>query len=160
AKALQRIAQVSGVQVVCVAGLTSGPQPAIDVAHGSAEELADALVAEIERGIGATGVRAGLLGSIGSSPAGGAPPGRWLFEAVALAQRRTGCALATLAPSAAQGSQQLELLLAHGADARKVLVGHLDGGPTALGACVAVARRGAYVGIDRVGDSLAGSDDD
>jgi phosphotriesterase-related protein len=83
-----------------------------------------------------------------------------MFEAAALAQRRTGAPISTHTSGGTHGAQQLELLLGFGADPRRILIGHLDAGAQALGACVAVARRGAYVGIDRVGDPSQGSDDE
>jgi len=117
-------------------------------------------VGELERGVEPGGIPAGLIGELGTSQGEITPLERKVFEAAALAHRRTGAPISTHTSGGTMGAQQLELLLSLGVDPRHVLIGHLDSGPNALGACVAIARRGAYVGIDRVGDDTRGSDDE
>ena len=147
------------MQVVAGAGAVfdSGDPSSSDELDAGA--LAERLVLDIERGIGRSDARAGIIGELGSGEAEPSPRDRAIFEAAAGAQRRTGAPIATHSEGGAAGAQQVELLLSLGVDARRILVGHMDSGPAPLGACVAIARRGAYVGIDRVGNERQGPDE-
>jgi phosphotriesterase-related protein len=154
--ALRRITAESGLPVVASGGYymqRSFPQ---SLASQSVEELADALAREAER------ERYGAFGEIGQQAGAMTPDEKKVFQAVAKVQARTGLPIFThnaylgTRPGADAiprdtALRQLDVLEEAGAVAAHLAIGHvccLDD-PKAETA-IALARRGAYVGFDRV----------
>ena len=150
AKALVRIAELTGLNVVASAGYYFGKFLPDYVAGLDEADLAERIAREVEEGLDGTGIRAGAIGEVGNSPGGITEVERKVFRAVGRAQRRTGVGVITHTDVGQLGPEQLDLLVAGGADPARVLVGHMD--CTAdRAAQLAVARRGAFVGFDRIG---------
>ena len=127
-----------------------------ELAGKSAEQIADDLVREAARD------RLGAFGEIGQQGGTMTETERTVFRAVGLAQARTGLPVFThnaylgQRPGAAEiprdaALRQLDLLEQSGADLDHLAIGHLCclHDPKAEVA-VAIARRGAFVGFDRV----------
>ncbi|WP_037842036.1 phosphotriesterase, partial [Streptomyces sp. NRRL WC-3549] len=129
--------------------------PEIDDAD--VEQLTTVLVREIEEGIGATGIRPGVLGEIGSHGDVPTAPEAKVLRAAARAARATGLSLATHAQLGRGGLAQLELLTGEGLPAHRVAIGHQDllDDP---GVHREIAASGAYVAFDTVGKSSYQSD--
>lgn len=153
---LKRIATESGVPIVASGGYYTQRSYPEDLARLSAEQIADTLVRQAaEGGLGA-------FGEIGQAAGQLTPTERKVFQAVAMAQRRTGLPIFThnayssgrptpepIPPDAAL--RQLDVLEAAGADVSHVAIGHvccLDD-PKATVA-QQLAARGVFVGFDRV----------
>jgi phosphotriesterase-related protein len=103
-------------------------------------------------------VRAGAIGEIGSDAGGITPLAEKAFHACAIAANETGAGIATHTPEGADALAQLDLFCGFGVDPGRLLVGHVD--------CLddiamhsTIARRGAFVGYDRVGNLRYQSDD-
>ncbi len=154
--ALTRITKDSGLPVVASGGYYMQRSYPSDLAGKSAEQIADDLVREAERD------HLGAFGEIGQQGGVLTDTERTVFRAVGLAQARTGLPLFThnaylgQRPGAADvpreaALRQLDILEEAGADLTHVAIGHLCclHDPKAEIA-VAIARRGAYVGFDRV----------
>jgi phosphotriesterase-related protein len=154
--ALKRIAGESGVHVVASGGFYMQRNYPPDIATKTAEQIADDLVVE------ARANRFGAFGEIGQQGGVLTDDERKVFTAVAKAQARTGLpvfthnaytgvrVVETPVPMDA-ALKQLDVLEAAGADVRHVAIGHvccLDD-PNVMTA-KALARRGAFVGFDRV----------
>jgi phosphotriesterase-related protein len=147
---LRDLAGRSGVQVIASTGYWRDgfyPQYLTDE---STEQVAEHLIADLTTGIGGTDVRAGVIGEIGSEAGGMSPLAEKAFRASAIAAQATGAAIATHTPEGIDAIFQLDLLCGSGVDPARVLVGHVD--------CLddadmhaEIARRGAFVGYDRVG---------
>ncbi|MGH3624587.1 MAG: hypothetical protein ACRDQ5_22840, partial [Sciscionella sp.] len=111
------------------------------------EQIAALMVRDLEEGFPGTGVRAGVIGEIGSE--------RWYlstaeersFRAAALACRRTGAAITTHAFRWPVGIAQLDLLRSEGVDPARVIIGHCDTVPMPA-YHAEIAARGAYVQFD------------
>ena len=58
--ALRRISEQSGIAVVCATGFYWDPFPRIAI-EGTPEELRDIMIAEIETGVGDSGIRCGVI---------------------------------------------------------------------------------------------------
>ena len=89
--ALRRISEQAGVAVVCAAGFYWDPFPAIAI-NGTVEQLRDIMIAEIETGVGATGIRCGVI-KVGTSRGEPDDVAERLFRAAAAAavgDRRAG----------------------------------------------------------------------
>jgi phosphotriesterase-related protein len=147
---LREIAVLSGVQIVASVGYWREEAYAEFMATESPEALSRRLVRGLHEGIGDTGIRAGAIGEIGSNPGGITPITRKAFIASALAQQETGVALITHTPEGEDAIAQLELLLEQGADAERLLIGHVDCLDD-VGVHSAIAEAGAFVGYDRAG---------
>jgi phosphotriesterase-related protein len=154
--ALTRIAAGSGLPIVASGGFymqRSYPQP---LAAQSADDLAELLTGEARQ------QRYGAFGEIGQQTGELTPDERKVFRAVAMAQARTGLPIFThnaylgTRPGADgiprdTALRQLDLLEGAGATVAHVAIGHVcclndpDGD-----VAIALAKRGAYVGFDRV----------
>ncbi|MFE3739204.1 phosphotriesterase [Streptomyces sp. NPDC059134] len=156
-RALARIAEESGVAVVAATGWYYEPFHPRETEEASVERLTEILVREIEDGIGASGVRPGVLGEIGSH--GDRPSGREsrALLASAHAARATGLSLATHAQFGYGGLAQLELLTGAGLPPHRISIGHQDllDDP---GIHQEIAASGAYVAFDTIGKERYQSD--
>ena len=151
--ALKRIASATTVAIVASGGYYMQRWYPADLAAKSVDEIADSLVGEARAG------RFGALGEIGQS-AEMTDTERKVFQAVARVHVRTGLPIFTHnAYTGARASnvprdsalRQLDILESAGVQARHVAIGHvccLD--DPAAEIAKAVAKRGAFVGFDRV----------
>jgi phosphotriesterase-related protein len=151
--ALRQIANDSGVAIVASGGYYTQRLFPPDLAAKSVDTLADELVRD------AQAERHGAFGEIGQEGEM-TPDERKVFQAVGKAHVRTGLPVFThnaymgrrparVAPDAAL--RQLDLLESAGVDPRQVALGHmccLDDAEATV--AQQVAKRGAFVGFDRV----------
>ena len=154
--ALRRIATESGMPVVASGGYYMQRSYPPELAARSAEQLADDLAKE------AATERFGAFGEIGQQGGVMTADERKVFEAVGRAQARTGLPIFThnaylgTRPGAADvprdtALRQLDVLESAGADPAHIAIGHvccLDDPAGEM--AIALAKRGAYVGFDRV----------
>lgn len=148
---LARISRASGVHVVMGCGwYRDFGYPAV-VQERTSSELAEILVAEIERGIGETGIRAGFIGEIGTGRHHISPAEERVFRAAALAQARTGVAISTHTTRwGTLALEQIQLLKECGADLGKVIVGHL-GDRRGVSQLLPICATGVYLEVDNIG---------
>lgn len=152
-EALRRIARETGLPIVASGGYYMQRTYPPEIASKSVDEIAEELVAEARRD------RLGAFGEIGQQTGVMTADERKVFEAVGRAHLRTGLPVfthnaysirATDVPRDA-ALRQLQIFERVGANLANVCIGHmccLDD-PRA-DVAVEIARRGAYVGFDRV----------
>jgi phosphotriesterase-related protein len=154
--ALRRIATESGLPVVASGGYYMQRTYPPEVAAMSADDLADALARE------ALTERLGAFGEIGQQGGVMTADERKMFEAVGKAHVKTGLPVFThnadlgTRPGATEvprdaALKQLDTLEAAGASPAHIAIGHvccLDDPKAEIAS--AIAKRGAYVGFDRV----------
>jgi phosphotriesterase-related protein len=134
---LADLSRRAGVHVVAPTGLHHdrfyGP------AHWSHRiavgEMADLFVADIDEGIDEldyggpiirrSGHRAGVI-KVAGSEGGPSPRDRRVFEAAALAHRRTGAPILTHCEGGTGGLEQVRLLATHGVGAAHIVLSHVD----------------------------------
>src|SRR5438552_6511263 len=154
---LKQIASRTTIHIVACGGLYMQRTYPADIASRSEEQIAGDLVGDAR----ANGY--GALGEIGETPnAAVSADERKVFRAVGRVHRQTNLPILThnaygTGPNVPKdaGLTQLSVLESAGVNPNRVAVGHtccLDD-PTA-GVIKAIARRGAYVGFDRVGGGL------
>ncbi len=148
---LARFARRAGVQVLMGCGwYRDFGYPPI-VAERTSRELAEVLIREIELGVGATGVRAGFIGEIGTGRHAISPAEERVFRAAALAQAATGVAIVTHTTRwGTLAQEQIAMLAEFGADLRHVVIGHL-GDRIGLAHLLPIAASGVYLSIDNIG---------
>jgi phosphotriesterase-related protein len=148
--ALRRISRETGVHVVMGCGWYRQPFYPAEVDRWTVNDIANQIIWDISEGVGDTGVRAGIIGEIGSDKHYVSGQEERVFRAAARAQKETGYALTTHTSFSPVGLQQLDIIEEEGADLRRVIVGHCD---TYLFQDYheAILKRGAYVQFDSVG---------
>lgn len=150
-RSLQTIAEETGLHVVAGCGFY------VEIAHptwvntASVEALRDHIVQDILVGIDDTGIRAGIIGELGTSYTVTQSEER-VLRAGALAQRQTGLAITVhMGGQAAEAIRVLDILEDAGADLTRVVLDHMDDDLTDMEMHARVAVRGAYVEYDGFG---------
>lgn len=149
--ALQQIAQSTGLNIVMGSGYYY--QVALDEAFAarSLEEISDEIVRDVSVGVGATGIRAGLIGEIGtSSPI--TPSEEKSLRASARAQARTGAPLMVhLDGWGREGHRVLDMIEAEGGDLGRTILCHMNPSWFDRAYQTGLADRGAYLEYDMLG---------
>lgn len=118
--------------------------------------LADMFISEIIEGVGATGIKAGVI-KLSTSAGAITDYERAVFEAGAIAAIATGTPITTHT-DAVLGNEQVSILINAGVAAHRIIVGHCCGNPD-HGYHRTITDAGAYVGFDRFGDLFVQSDE-
>lgn len=147
---LQDLARRTGIQIVAGTGYyvkSLHPPYVADVPY---EALRDEMRHDLEEGFSDTGIRAGILGELGtSSPV--RPDEEKVLRAAASVQRDTGVAINVhLSIFSAEGLRVLDLLEGYGADLSRVALSHLDE-HLDPGYHRAIAERGVFLSFDTFG---------
>jgi phosphotriesterase-related protein len=149
-RSLCRIARETGLNIIMGCGWYREPYYDPELYTKSTNRLADDIVRDIFDGVGDTGIRAGIIGEIGSDDGRPISPGEERsFRAAARAHKRTGLTISTHAAYSRVGLDQLDLLEEEGVDPARVIVGHA-GHMSDPDYHEALARRGAWVQFDRI----------
>ncbi len=148
-EALQQISRETGVNVIMGCGWYYEGRYEPRFYEMSTNEVAAEMVRDLTRGVGETGIRAGVIGEIGSDRGRISPAEERSFRAAARAHKQTGVSITTHAHYSTVGLDQLDLLEEEGVDPRRVIVGHSDSHPEP-DYHEALAKRGAYVQFDNV----------
>ena len=146
---LRRVSEAAGVHVVMGTGFYREPYYPEFVNKWTTQRLADYMIDEIENGVGAAGVRPGIIGEIGLDKAWVQGVEERVLRAAARAQAATGLPITThttmyMAPVF------LEIFQEEGAAADRVILGHLDG-VLEMDALEQAAAAGAYLEFDLIG---------
>ncbi|HET7357452.1 MAG TPA: hypothetical protein VFJ09_12325 [Nocardioidaceae bacterium] len=147
--ALVEVARETGLHIVMGCGFYRDPYLPPELDRMSVGEVADTIVRDIEEGVDGTGVRAGVIGEVGSDRGHLSALEERSFRAAARAHHRTGLTITTHAARWPVGLPQLDLLAEERVDPGRVVVGHCDMVPDPS-YHLEVARRGAFVELDTV----------
>ena len=145
--ALRRISEQAGVAVVCAAGFYWDPFPAIAI-NGTVEQLRDIMISEIAAGVGATGIRCGVI-KVGTTRGEPDEVAERLFQAAVGAAFATGAPVITHTSSPDQAAWHVRVLERAGMDLSRVVISHMGAAHDAL-ELVELARSGVFMGIDKV----------
>ncbi len=149
---LAGLARASGLHLVMGCGwyrTAYYPAEAL-IDRRSVDDLADELVREATEGVGASGVRPGIIGEIGTDKPWLTALEERVHRAAARAARRTGLAITTHGVLSPVGLAQLRVFEEEGADPGRVIIGHADSYPH-LDHHLAIVERGASVEFDFLG---------
>jgi phosphotriesterase-related protein len=145
--ALRRISEQAGVAVVCAAGFYWDPFPAIAI-EGTVDALRDAMISEIETGVGDTGIRCGVI-KVGTNRGEPDSVAERLFRAAVGAALATGAPVITHTSSPDQAAWHVRVLARAGMDMSRVVISHM-GAAHGVAELVELARSGVLMGIDKV----------
>lgn len=154
---LVSVARATGLQIVCATGFYQQSHYPDTVGALSVEALVAFLTSELVDGIDGTGVRAGIIGEIGSSPDRITPDEEKVFRASARASLATGAPISTHTGLGHLGAEQVALFESEGVPLSRVAIGHLDLIPDP-DYHEPLARKGVFVQYDTFG-KLAYQDD-
>lgn len=124
----------------------------------SDRQILDLLVKDLTEGFGTTGIKAGVLGEIGSHHRRISTAEERVFRAVAAAQREVGVPISTHALFTRIGMAQVRLLESAGADLDKVVIGHVDTTPD-VDYHEELLRTGVWIAYDAIGQLDKQSDE-
>lgn len=154
---MAEVAERSGMQIVCSTGFY---HEEIGIPWywrvRSAEEVAELYLHEIDNGIGATGIRPGVIKIATHDPVG--EHDRKVLEGAAIAAAASSLTVITHCESSVGGDVQQDVLEAHGVPLGRCLIGHQDHAPSSA-QHLAIAARGSFVGIDRIGIEILTPED-
>jgi phosphotriesterase-related protein len=148
--ALARISAATGVHIVMGCGWYREPYYPPDIDELPVRELARRLRVEIEEGVGASHVRPGIVGEIGSHKGVVTAKEERVLRAAARAAKQSGLALETHSVGDRVGLEHLEIVREEGMDAARVIIGHSDT-YLHLDYQLAIVRAGATVSFDQIG---------
>jgi phosphotriesterase-related protein len=147
---LQRVSERTGLHIVMGTGWYRQPYYPANIDRMPTSALAARMAAELTEGVHGTGIRAGIIGEIGSHGSYLTAQEERVMRAAARAQRSTGAPITTHASMYPVGLAQLAVLEEEGVDPSRVIIGHCD---TYLDReyHLAILAKGAYVQFDTVG---------
>ena len=124
-KKLKEISERTGLKIVCSTGFYLSEYHPDWLTDATAEEIAEVYIKELTEGIDATGIRAGLIAEIASSPKGFVGQEKKILEAAAIASVKTGFAVSTHTGKQA-AIETIETLIRGGVEPDKIILGHQD----------------------------------
>ena len=149
--ALKRISENSRVDMVMASGWYQVGNYPPYIQEKMPDELAEILIRDITEGADGTGIRAGIIGEIGTGRDHIRPEEERVFRAAARAQKQIGVALYTHTTHFGElALQQIALLEEEKVDLGRVVIGHL-GDRQGIDMLLPIAERGVWLGIDNIG---------
>jgi phosphotriesterase-related protein len=150
--ALRAIARGTGLNVVMGCGYYVDERHPPELKERSVEDIAAELVRDVTVGVGASGVRAGIIGEIGTGDPV-TPTEEKVVRAAARAQASTGVALSIHHVMWGRTAPRLiEICKEEGADPRRIIICHVDlDARCPLDYHREIAATGAYLSFDTFG---------
>ena len=150
-RALARIARATGLNVVMGAGYYVHASHPDDMDRRGVDELTRELIADVTAGVGDTGIRAGLLGEIGTTSPWTENEKKVLRAAIA-AQRETGAPLMIHPGRHARMPMELaEFVQKEGGDLRRTIMCHICRTIADIKAVIDLAQTGIWLEYDLFG---------
>ncbi len=148
--------KTTGVNIIASTGHYLAFTHPPDVASQSVDDIAKWMIDELNTGIDATDIRAGIIGELGVSEGGMHKDEEKVLRAGALAQRETGAPITihNAIPTEKQGLRVLKILESEGADLQRVIMGHMTHTVPDPDYHRSIADSGAYIEFDRFGAEL------
>ena len=123
-KALKRISEATGLNIVMGTGFYVGETHPKALDSMTDEQIGELMVSELNEGI--DGIRAGYIGEIGISEIFDDKERR-VLRAAAIAQKKTGVAINVhINPWTENGIEAADILLDAGVDPKKICISHID----------------------------------
>jgi phosphotriesterase-related protein len=157
---LRRVSELTGLSIVLGTGIYVERAHPTWVAGARVEEIASLFVSDLLHGFGDSGVRAGIIGEIGTS---GIASGQWeksgpmtrreekVLRAAGAAAVVTGAAVSVhLDPNSSGAFDVIQVLASEGVPSDRMIMCHMDAVPD-LEYHLEVAQRGVYVEYDHFG---------
>jgi phosphotriesterase-related protein len=145
-----KVKEESGINIIFSTGYYKEPFLPEEVYKLSEEQLKNIMVDEIVYGIEDSGIKAEVIGEIGTSKDQITPIERKLLITGARAQEETGKPISTHTTLGTLGMEQIDILKANGAYLNKVIIGHVDLSGD-IDYILKLIDKGVYVAFDTIG---------
>jgi len=147
---MAEVSQATGVNIICATGLYKEDLGSTSYfKQRSVDDIADVYISEITRGVGETGIKAGII-KCATGKGQVTTYEDMTLRAAARAHKRTGAPITTHTEEGTMGREQLEIFAAEGVDLSHVIVGH-SCGASDLKYHTDMLDRGCTLGFDRFG---------
>lgn len=147
---LKRLSKATSLNIIMGCGWYTADTHPPGFEEMSIGRLADCLVDEILNGVGASGIRPGIIGEIGTSKTI-LPGEKKALAAAALAQKETGLSIQVhIYPWSCNGLEVLDILFHYGVSPDRIVICHSDVNPERE-YIAALLKRGVYVELDNFG---------
>lgn len=152
---LRQISDATGLQIICATGYYyegEGATPYFKFRQGlgtAEEDIYQMFITEINEGIAGTGIKPGII-KLASSKDEITEYEKMFFRAAARVQQETGIVILTHTQEGTMGPEQARMLIEHGADPNKIIIGHMCGN-TNPEYHKEVMDEGVRIGFDRFG---------
>jgi len=149
---LREIAVETGLNIVMGCGYYTDLSHPPDMGRKTTDEIEEEILRDVTEGVDNTGIKAGIIGEIGTSDPITTNEQK-VLRAAARVQQETQLALSVhLYPFSKLGMKVLDILEKEGALLHKVILGHLDHTiDSSLRYHKSLARRGSYIAYDGFG---------
>jgi phosphotriesterase-related protein len=148
---LRRISERTGLQIVMGSAWYRERVYPPYVNELSTDQLARRIVQDIKVGADDTGIRAGVIGEIGTERYHITPAQERVFRAAARAHKLTGVSIWTHTTHFGElALEQIDLLREEGVPPDRIVISHL-GDRFGAGHVRRIAEKGVYLGIDNIG---------
>lgn len=149
-EALMRISRATGLNVVAGCGYYTADTHPRNMDEKTVDEIAQEMIRDLTEGISGTGIRAGVIGEIGTSLEIH-PNEKKVLIAAAKAQRKIGTGVIVHTyPWGKKGLEILTILSDNGANIRQVSINHVDV-ELDVDYCEKISEAGAYFEFDDFG---------
>ena len=151
-EALRRVAEATGLQIVMGASWYQKAFHPPDMDTRTLDSLTDEIVRDVTVGVGTTGIRAGIIGEVGTAGNPLTPNEIKVLRASARASRLTGAAISIhVAMDLREQPRILDILEQEGADLRRVILGHSANLATDIAFLKQLVARGVFIQFDTFG---------
>lgn len=149
-KNIVKISKESGINFICSTGFYKEPFLPDYVYEMDKEEIAELLINDIEIGIDGTGIKAQLLGEIGTSKDHMTKEEEKIFESIVIAHKKTGVPISTHTTLGTNALGQIEFFEKNNVDLSKVNIGHVDLSGD-IQYIIEILSKGVYISFDTIG---------
>ncbi|HYA35646.1 MAG TPA: phosphotriesterase-related protein [Candidatus Binataceae bacterium] len=144
------VADKSGVNIICATGLYKEDLGNTSyMKQRTVEQITEVYVTELTKGIGDTGIKAGVI-KCATGKDKITPYEEMCLRAAGRAHRRTGAPITTHTDEGTMGREQLDIFASEGVDLSHVIIGH-SCGSSDLKYHTDMLDRGCLLGFDRFG---------
>lgn len=149
-KAMQRIAEASGINIIVSTGFYKEPYLPSYVYDMEEKELSQILLQDIVTGIEGTNIKAHVIGEVGTSKDMITPVELKMLKVVARTHLETGKPISTHTTLGTMAIEQLNFFTDYGVNLAKVVIGHVDLNCD-LDYQLRVADTGCFLAFDTIG---------
>ncbi|WP_347549973.1 phosphotriesterase-related protein [Pseudalkalibacillus hwajinpoensis] len=152
---LKKISSETGLQIICATGYYyegEGAPPYFKFRQGlgtAEQDIYEMFIKEIKDGIGATGVKPGVI-KLASSKDIITDYELMFFKAAARVHKETGITILTHTQEGTMGPEQANLLIEEGVNPQSIIIGHMCGN-TDVAYHIKTLETGVNIGFDRFG---------
>lgn len=147
---VKKVAEATGINIVQSTGWYQDKFLPDYIESKSVEALAEMMIKDITVGLDDSGVKARLIGEIGTSKNEMTDKEKKVFEATVIAHKETGVPITTHATLGTFGREQVAFFKSHDVNLEKVVIGHVDLTGDA-DYVLSLLEEGVYVEFDTVG---------